>query len=453
MHKKRGRSIGQCISERTDYALNPDKTDEYKYVSSYACSPETVDAEFMLSKQEYFNLTGRVNKNDIIAYQLRQSFKPGEVTPEEANKISYELASRLLKGQYAFIVATHVDKKHIHSHIIFNSTSLDCTHKYKNPMGSYREIRKLADMICSEHNLSVIDNPGPATPSYGIGDKTNKKISKRDVLRAVIDQILENENPKSFDEFLDCLVHRGYEIKKGKYVSAKGFYDEKFIRFKSLGEDYSEEVLRKLIERRKTNRAYDREKPSMLIDIQKAMNDGKGIGYQNWAKVFNLKQMAKTYAYLQENHLLSYENLCEAVLGEKNKADELQAEYNRCMKRLDEITKLRNHIIIYARNNETYKTYKGKNFSKTYYKEHKKEIDEYIEAKHYFDSLHLDRKLPTMKELNEEFQEVLKKKHETYNELFPLKKEHRKHLIYRENVKVLLDIDTNQRQRTKGIDR
>ena len=143
MHKKRGRSIGQCISERTDYALNPDKTDEYKYVSSYACCPETVDAEFMLSKQEYFNLTGRVNKNDIIAYQLRQSFKPGEVTPEEANRISYELASRLLKGQYAFIVATHVDKKHIHSHIIFNSTSLDCTHKYKNPIGSFREIRKL----------------------------------------------------------------------------------------------------------------------------------------------------------------------------------------------------------------------------------------------------------------------------------------------------------------------
>ena len=104
-------------------ALNPDKTDEYKYVSSYACSPETVDAEFMLSKQEYFNLTGRVNKNDIIAYQLRQSFKPGEVTPEEANKISYELASRLLKGQYAFIVATHVDKKHIHSHI--NNTYLN----------------------------------------------------------------------------------------------------------------------------------------------------------------------------------------------------------------------------------------------------------------------------------------------------------------------------------------
>ena len=452
MHANKGQTVRKCLAKRTDYAMNPDKTDEYKYVSSYACNPQTVDEEFMLSKQEYYNLTGRVNKNDIIAYQIRQSFKPGEITPEEANKISYELASRLLKGHHAFIVATHIDKKHIHSHIIFNSTSLDCTHKYKNPIGSYREIRKLADLICKEHNLSVVENPGPATPSYGVGDKSKTRLTNKEILRVIIDQILVNDSPNSFNDFLELLEKSGYEIRRGKYISAKGINDKKYIRFRSLGDEYTEEYLRSTIGRKKKRPKYDKEKPSMLIDIQKAMCEGKGIGYQNWAKVFNLKQMAKTYAYLQENNLLSYENLCEIVLGEKNTTDELQQQYDSYNKRLDEIKELKGHIINYARNNATYKEYKAKGFNKTYRKEHEKEIDEYVNAKHYFDSLHLDRKLPTVKELDKEFNEVLKKKRETFNLLLPARKEYRKHLIYRENVRLLLDIDSKQKNISRGID-
>ena len=448
MHINKGKSIRQCLYERTDYALNPDKTDDMKYVSSYACSPETVDEEFMLTKKEYFNITGRVNKNDIIAYQLRQSFKPGEVTPEEANAISYELASRLLKGQFAFIVATHADKKHIHSHIIFNSTALDCTHKYKNPIGSYRDIRRLADMVCAEHNLSVIHNPGPATPSFGTGDKAKKRVSNRDILKAAIDKILAAGNPKSFDDLLRQLENSGYEIKKGKYISVRGIADEKNIRLKSLGERYAEEYLKIRIAKSKPFKK-ENDRPSMLIDIQKAMSEGKGTGYQNWAKVFNLKQMAKAYAYLQENNMLTYENLSETVLGEKKKTDELQSQLNGYNKRLDEISELRKHIINYARNNEIYKEYKAKNFSKKYKEEHRKEIEEYVNAKHYFDSLNLDRKLPKVKDLNREFQETLKKKRETFNLLLPTQKEYRKHLIYKENVRLLLDINEKQKQVSK----
>lgn len=439
MHINEGKTAKISLIKRLSYALNPDKTDDYRYVSSYACDPQTVDKEFMLSKQEYFHLTGRVNKNDIIAYQLRQSFKPGEVTPEEANAISYELASRLLKGQYAFIVATHVDKKHIHSHIIFNSTSLDCTHKYKNPIKSYIYIRQLADMICREHQLSVVENPGPATGSYEKTDSHGKRLPKRDIIRADIDEILGNNHPKTFSEFLKLMSERGYEIKKGNHTAVKNFMQKEFIRLDSLGENYTEEDIIKIISGAKPRPRYNNDRPSMLIDIQKAMNEGKGIGYQNWAKVFNLKQMARAYSYLQENNLRNYSELESEVIREKEQIEELQNRINASQKRLDEITLLKNNILTYVQSNDLYKEYKASKFSKQFYEKNKDNLDAYIDAKHYFDSINLDKKLPKIKDLNEEFQEVLKQKREAFNELLPLKREYRKHLIYQENIKTLLN--------------
>ena len=118
MHKNKGKTIAQCLTERTDYAMNPDKTKEYELISAYECDPHTADAEFLFAKRQYKAITGREQNRDVIAYQIRQSFKPGEVTPEEANRIGYELAQRFLKGKHAFLVCTHVDKDHIHSHIV-----------------------------------------------------------------------------------------------------------------------------------------------------------------------------------------------------------------------------------------------------------------------------------------------------------------------------------------------
>ena len=132
MHVNKGKTIAQCLTERTDYAKNPDKTEDGEYISAYACDAKTADSEFLLSKRQYRQLTGREQASDVIAYQIRQSFKPGEATPEEANRIGYEFAKRFTKGDHAFIVCTHTDKKHIHNHIIWNSTTLDCTRKFRN---------------------------------------------------------------------------------------------------------------------------------------------------------------------------------------------------------------------------------------------------------------------------------------------------------------------------------
>ena len=141
MHLNKGKTLAQCLADRTEYGMNPDKTEGGALISAFACEPETAVSEFVLSKREYRELTGRVQESDVIAYQVRQSFKPGEVTPEEANRIGYEFAKRFLKGRHAFLVCTHTDKKHIHNHIYWNSTALDCTKKFKNFIGSYRAVR------------------------------------------------------------------------------------------------------------------------------------------------------------------------------------------------------------------------------------------------------------------------------------------------------------------------
>lgn len=166
MHRNSGKTVAQCLTDRTDYAKNPEKTKDGELITAYACDPKTVDAEFLLSKRQYLTLTGRTQGSDVIAYQIRQSFRPGEVTPEEANKLGYELAERFLKGKHAFIVATHCDRAHPHNHIIFNSTSLDCKRKFHDFLGSGKAVARLSDTICLEHKLSIIEHPKLGNNSY-----------------------------------------------------------------------------------------------------------------------------------------------------------------------------------------------------------------------------------------------------------------------------------------------
>lgn len=172
MHQNKGKSVAKSLSDRTDCAKNGEKTENGQFISSYACQAESVDEEFMLSKREYERLTGRHPKGNIIAYQIRQSFKPGEITPEEANQVGYETAMRFTKGNHAFIVATHTDKAHIHNHIIFNSTSLDCTHKFRDFFFVGLALQRLSDIICLEHGLSVIEKKKPS-----------ERVKRRPILR------------------------------------------------------------------------------------------------------------------------------------------------------------------------------------------------------------------------------------------------------------------------------
>ena len=232
MRKNKGKSIGACLHNHTSYIQNPDKTEQGELVSSYQCSPLTVDEEFLLTKRLYEQTTGRSQKSDVIAYQVRQSFKPGEVTPEEANRIGYEFAERFLKGKHAFIVATHIDRAHIHNHIIYNSTALDGTRKFKNFWLSSFAVQRLSDLICLEHQLSTIE--------YKPYRERQKRIvylpkeSNRDRLCGIIDTILV-EKPEDYEAFLQKLEQQDYEVKRGKHTAVKGKGQKRFIRFRTLG--------------------------------------------------------------------------------------------------------------------------------------------------------------------------------------------------------------------------
>ena len=185
LHVNKGKTVAQCLADRTDYSQNASKTNDGEFISSYECDPKTADEEFLLSKRQYQHITGRQQKNNIIAYQIRQSFKPGEITPEEANQVGYETAMRWTKGKHAFIVATHIDKAHIHNHIIYNSTSVDCSRKFKNFFLSGLAVQKLSDRVCAEHGLSII-TPKP----YRERQKRTvfpKKRTQRDELCEAID--------------------------------------------------------------------------------------------------------------------------------------------------------------------------------------------------------------------------------------------------------------------------
>ena len=219
-HAGEGETIAEAIRDCLDYGKNPEKTESGKYISAYECDPATVADEFLLAKASYAAMTGREQKkaNDVLCYQIRQSFYPGEITPKEANRIGYELAMRWTKGRHAFIVTTHTDKQHIHCHIYYNSTTLDCTRKFRNFWGSSFALRRLSDRLCLENGLSIVENPKPRSKgkyrNYGEWQKERKgRLSYQDRLRLAIDTALA-ERPADLDEFLGLMKRAGYEVKK-----------------------------------------------------------------------------------------------------------------------------------------------------------------------------------------------------------------------------------------------
>ncbi len=452
MHVNQGKTIAQCLTDRTEYAKNPEKTKGGELISCYACDPHTADAEFLLFKQRYAILTGRRQKNDVIAYQVRQSFKPGEITPEEANKVGYEFASRFLKGKHAFIVATHVDKRHIHNHIIWNSTTLDCTHKFRDFRGSGKAVARLSDMICMEHSLSVVQNPRLGNNSYNKWLGNRAKPSHRDLLCKAIDEALAKK-PDSFEALLKPLEAEGYSIRRGANITFC-MTGQKNIRLRSLGEAYSEAALRAVIagQRHHTPRkkraaaVKEKQKPSLLIDIQAKLDEGKGVGYQRWASVFNLKQMAQTVLYLQEHSFADYEELASKADSLTEQVKELRDTIKRSEQRMSEVQVLKTHIINYAKTRETFAAYRKSGYAKSFLEEHEPEILLHRAAKRHFNELGL-KKLPTVKNLQTEYAELLAAKKEAYAQLHALRDEQRELLIHRANIEQILGIQKEQRDK------
>ena len=437
LHKNKGMTVAACLKNRTDYIENPDKTEQGQYVSSYACSALTADEEFMLTKRQYDLVNGRRQKSDVIAYQIRQSFRPGEITAEEANKVGYELAMRFTKGKHAFVVATHTDRQHIHNHVIFNSTALDGTKKFRNFFFSALAVQRLIDLICLEHQLSVIE-----IKPYRERQKRTlypPKESNRDRLCGVIDNIL-SEKPKDYEDFLQRLEQQGYEVKRGKYTSVKGTRQKRFIRFRTLGAGYSEEELKAVIAgeaehhpRQKQKRIIPEQKFQMLVDIQAKLAEGKSMGYARWAKRYNLKEMSKTLIFLQEHKIGSIKEMQERVDAATTRYHELGDSIKAAETRMAEIAVLRTHIVNYARTRPVYDAYRKAGYSKSFLDTHREEITLHKAAKTAFDEAGL-KKLPKAKDLSIEYAELLKKKKEAYPDYRKARNEMQELVRARKNV-------------------
>lgn len=454
LHSGKGRTVAEALDRVTDYVENPEKTNGGDLVTAYQCNPSIADQEFLFAKRQYAAITGRERKdNDVIAYHLRQSFKPGEITPELANKIGYDLAMSLTKGKHAFIVCTHVDKHHIHSHIVFNSTALDCTRKFRNFWRSSFTIRKISDMLCLENGLSVIAEPKSSRGSYGTWLGEDKPPTVRGQLEGLIDTAL-GQGGKDFDSFLAAMKAAGVEVKRGKHLAFKIPNGKRFIRCDSLGDYYSETAIMERISGKRIvaprAKAATASKPNMLIDIQARMQKINSPGFEHWAKIFNLKEMAKTVMYLQENNLTGLGNLEKACDAAAQKFNDLGDQMKAAEQRMKDISELQRHIGTYSKTREVYAQYRKLTGRKQvkFYEQHTSEIEGCQAAKRYFNSLGL-KKLPSMQSLKQEYATLQAKKKKQYPEYKRAREKMIELLTAKNNVERILGVTEKEKNRDR----
>ena len=451
----RNRTRQQSMADRHDYDQKAEKTQNGELVSSFMCSPETAAEEFEISKQLYHQITGRKQspEHDIIMYRIIQSFKPGEISPEDANRLGYELAMKFTRGQHQFVVSTHVDKAHIHTHIEFNSTNLNCDAKFQNVKNSAFILRRLNDELCRAHGISVIENPKPSAKKQKEIAAVKYGTSHKEQLRQTIDRVLPD--CQGYDDFLAKMRAEGYEIREGKKLSFRAPGWDRFTRSDKLGADYTKEALRE----RSTNRGgrssaarkavpHAGRKVNMLIDIQAKMAAGKGAGYERWAKIFNLKEAAKTLNFLIENDLTDYDELTVRAEQAGDRFDEVSRRIKQLEGRMAEVAQLKTHIINYSKTREVYAAYKKSRHKKEFLAEHGAEIAQHEAAKKAFDALG-GKPIPKVAQLSQEYAALLAEKQEQYAEYKALRQDMIAYRTAKRNVDKTLGIMPEEQEQNR----
>jgi len=311
------------LKKALDYIENPDKTDDKLFVSSYGCSYETADIEFQMLLDQAFK------KGSNLAHHLIQAFEPGETTPEQAHEIGRQLADEVLGGKYPYVITTHIDKGHLHNHIIFCALDMANQRKYISNRQSYAYIRRTNDRLCREHGLSMVKPGKDKGKSYAEWDAQRKGESWKAKLKTAIDAAIPQA--KDFDGLLRLMEAQGYEIKRGKFISFRAPGQERFTRCKTLGEDYTEEAITRRIKGLAVDRGPKRKVDkgiSLRIELENNIKAQQSAGYARWAKVHNLKQAAKALNFLTEHQIESYEGL-ESRLDEISAANDEAAQRGR----------------------------------------------------------------------------------------------------------------------------
>ena len=431
------KAIRGTLSKAIAYILNPEKTDEKLLVSSYGCASETAAREFEWTRK--IAEQKGMNPVRIIARHVIQSFEIGEVTPELAHEIGKQFADEILGGKYEYVLTTHIDKDHVHNHLIFNAVDFVDYHAYKSYKRIYYDMREVSDRLCKEKGLSVI----PPSQNKGMGYKeyteAKRGTSWKQKLKQTIDQLVITA--KDYDDFLRLMQEAGYEIKPGKYISFRAEGQERFTRSKTIGENYTEERIKERIAGRTPRRSQRQTVPkgiSLIGDIQERIRLIDSKGYEHKAKLTILKEAARTLNYLTENNLLQYADLEKKVEDVHGSYDRTGKELKVVEARLREVKPLIKNISNYQRLKPVYDAFQKAKDKPGFKAKHEAELVIFEAARSTLLAMQGDEKLPSMKTLQAEQQRLLEEQQRLYDERAKLKKEAKQIETIKSNVDTFL---------------
>lgn len=425
------------MSKAIAYILNPEKTDEKLLVSSYGCASETAAREFEWTRK--IAEQKGMNPVRIIARHVIQSFEIGEVTPELAHEIGKQFADEILGGKYEYVLTTHIDKDHVHNHLIFNAVDFVDYHAYKSYKRIYYDMREVSDRLCKENGLSVI----PPSQNKGMGYKeyteAKRGTSWKQKLKQTIDRLVITA--KDYDDFLRLMQEAGYEIKTGKYISFRAEGQERFTRSKTIGENYTEERIKERIAGRTPRRSQRQATPkgiSLIGDIQERIRLIDSKGYEHKAKLTILKEAARTLNYLTENNLLQYADLEKKVEDIHSSYDRTGKELKGVEARLREVQPLIKNISNYQRLKPVYDAFQKAKDKPGFKAKHEAELVIFEAARSTLLAMQGDEKLPSLKTLQAEQQRLLEEQQRLYDERAKLKKEVKQIETIKSNVDTFL---------------
>ena len=439
--------VKSTLSKALDYIENPDKTDGKMLISSFGCSYETADIEFG------YTLSQARDKGNNLAFHLIQSFAPGEVDYEKAHEIGKQLADAVTKGQHEYVVTTHIDKGHIHNHIIFCAVNFVDHHKYNSNKRSYYGIRNMSDKLCRENGLSVVvPGKGSKGKSYAEYQAEKTGTSWKGKLKIAVDALIPQVS--SFEELLTRLQAAGYEIKPGKYVSCRAPGQERFTRLKTLGADYTEEAIRERIAGKRTRAAKaprEQRGVSLLIDIENSIKAAQSKGYEQWAKIHNLKQAAKTMNFLTEHKIEQYADLVSRIKEMAAESGQAADALKNAEKRLAEMAVLIKNVSTYQKTKPVYDAYRKARNREKYRAGQEQAIILHEAAARSLKAAGI-AKLPNLAALQSEYEALQAQKEALYADYGKLKKKVREYDIIKQNIDSILQAD-RQPEREKGTER
>lgn len=432
--------IKSTLKKALDYICNPDKTDESLLVSSFGCSPDTADIEFAWTRKY------SIDKGINLGRHLIQAFNPGETTPEQAHEIGMQLAKEILGGKYEFVLTTHIDKGHIHNHLIFNAVSFADYKHYHSNKRSYYFIRRVSDRLCKEHGLSVITPGRDKGKSYAEHTAAKEGTSYKAKLKAAIDRLIPISS--DFEDLLRCLQSEGYEIKRGKYISCRASGQERFTRMKTLGADYTEEaVTARIAGRSRPSRQpkQDDKRINLLIDIQNNIKAQESAGFAHWAKINNLKQAAKTMNVLTEHGISSYEELEERTAATSAKTDKLLASIKTTENRMADLTLLSKHAATYRQLKPVYDKYRKSSDKEKFLRGHESDIILFEASARALKGMEIE-KLPSAEKMKAELEALTAEKDTLYTDYKAARQRAREYSTIKQNVDSLLSVPKEKEQ-------